>query len=156
MGLVAGGRRPALFALLCVIALLGSTGCSGGPPNPTPAIVVSNAWVQVTGDSDLPAAGYFTIDNRGATADTLLSASSPGATSVELHQTGPEMSGMIGMDSVASVGCSAHATVTFAPGGYHLMISGLVTALNAGGHLELDLMFAHAGTIVVQAEVRQV
>jgi periplasmic copper chaperone A len=156
MVLVTGSGRPALLALLCVIALLGSTGCSGSPPSPAPAIVVSDAWVQVTGGNDLPAAGYFRIDNRGDTDDTLLSASSPGATSVELHQTGPEMSGMIGMNSVASVPCSAHATVTFAPGGYHLMISGLVAQLRPGDYLELALGFARAGTIVVQAEVRRV
>jgi len=151
-----GSGRHALLALLGVLALLASAACSGSPSTPTPAIVVSDAWIQVTGGSDLPAAGYFTIDNRGGTDDTLLSASSPGATLVELHQTGPEMSGMIGMNAVASVTCSAHATVTFAPGSYHLMLSGLVAQLRTGDHLELDLVFARAGTIVVQAEVRQV
>jgi copper(I)-binding protein len=153
---VAGSGRRVLLSLLGVLALLGSAGCSGSPSTPTAAIVVSDAWVQVTGGSALPAAGYFTIDNRGDADDTLLSASSPGATLVELHQTGPEMSGMIGMNAVASVPCSAHATVTFAPGGYHLMLSGLVAQLRTGDHVELDLVFARAGTIVVQAAVRQV
>jgi copper(I)-binding protein len=49
----------------------------------------------------------------------------------------------------------AGGTVTLAPGGYHLMIMGLTKTLEVGGKLELDLVFEHAGKVVVQAEVRQ-
>ena len=68
----------------------------------------------------------------------------------------PDMSGMIGMARVAQVTCPAGGRLAFAPGGYHLMITGLHRALAAGDTLELDLVFAHAGTIVVQAAVRHV
>jgi periplasmic copper chaperone A len=149
-------RGRALLLCLAVVALLGGAACSAGGPQASPLIVVNGAWVQVSGGVELPAAGYFEIVNRGSTDDSLVSASSPGAASVELHQTMPEMSGMIGMESVAQVTCPAGATVTFAPGGYHLMITGLRAALRSGDSFELDLVFEHAGTIVVQAEVRQV
>ena len=150
-------RRWRLLLLVGVIALLGGAACSSGiQPSPLPAITVSGAWVQVSGGMDLPAAGYFTIENHGSADDALVSASSPGAASVELHETMPEMSGMIGMDAVGKVGCPAGASVAFAPGGYHLMIMGLTTQLKAGDRLELDLVFEHAGKIVSQAEVRQV
>ena len=158
-------QRPATVAriqgrvlLLClaVIALLGGAACAGSSPTPSPVIVVGGAWVQVSGGQDLPAAGYFVIDNRGSADDTLVSASSPGAASVELHQTMPDMSGIIGMESVAQVTCPAGGSVTFAPGAYHLMIMGLTRPLTAGDTLELDLVFQHAGTIVVQAAVRRV
>ena len=150
-------RRRQRLLLVGVIALLGGAACSSGTqPSPLPAITVSDAWVQVSGGMDLPAAGYFTIENHGSADDALLSASSPRAAAVELHETMPEMSGMIGMDAVARVSCPAGGTVAFAPGGYHLMISGLTGQLKAGDLLELDLVFEHAGTIVVQAEVRQV
>ncbi len=145
----------ALLAL-CLLALLGGAACSDSASSPAPAVVVSEAWVQVAGGIDEPAAGYFTIDNQGNSADVLLSASSPAASSVELHETMPGMSGMVGMESVAQVVCPAGTTVTFAPGGYHLMISGLRAALHAGDSLELDLVFEHAGRITVQAAVRQV
>jgi copper(I)-binding protein len=140
-----------------MVALLASAACSGTAPSPaSPAIVVSNAWVQVSGGIDQPAAGYLTIENRGTTDDTLLSASSPGAASVELHETMLEMSGMVGMESIAQVTCAAGGNVAFAPGGYHLMIMGLTRQLKAGDVLELDLVFEHADTIVAQAVVRQV
>jgi periplasmic copper chaperone A len=153
---VARIRGRAIVLCLAVIALLGGAACAASTPNASPLIVVGGAWVQVSGGQDLPAAGYFVIDNRGSADDTLLSASSPGAASVELHQTVPDMSGMIGMESVAQVTCPAGGSVTFAPGGYHLMIMGLTRQLTAGDALELDLVFEHAGTIVVQAAVRRV
>lgn len=148
--------RGRSLPLTAALVLLGTVACSGTPPSPPPGIVVSGAWVQVAGGIDQPAAGYLTIDNRGSTDDTLVFASSPDASSVELHETMPEMSGMIGMESVAQVTCPADATVTFAPGGYHLMITGLSAPLRSDDSFELDLEFEHAGTIVVQATVRQV
>jgi len=148
--------RGRLLLLLGAVALIGSSACSSGSqPGSSPAVTVSGAWVRITGGLDQPAAGYLTIDNHGSADDALLSASSPRAGSVELHETMPEMSGMIGMDSVTRVSCPAGGSVAFAPGGYHLMISGLSGQLKAGDLLELDLVFEHAGTIVVQAEVRQ-
>jgi copper(I)-binding protein len=153
---VARFRSRAVLLWLAAIALLGGAACGGSTPNASPLIVVNGAWVQVSGGVDLPAAGYFVIDNRGSADDTLLSASSPGSASVELHQTIPDMSGMIGMESVAQVTCPAGGSVTFAPGGDHLMIMGLTRQLAAGDALELDLVFQHAGTIVVQAAVRRV
>ena len=150
-------RGRLLPFLVGVLVLLGSAACSAGSPaSPSPAIVVSGAWVQVTGGMSLPAAGYFTIENHGSVDDALRAASSPGAASIELHETMPEMSGMTGMDSVARVSCPAGGSVAFAPGGYHLMIMGLTRQLKAGDELELDLVFEHAGTIIVQATVRQV
>ena len=156
--LVSRGRLQgrALLPWLALIALLGGAACTADRSQASAPIVVSGAWVQVSGGPELPAAGYFEIDNRGSADDRLLSASSPGAASVELHQTMPDMSGMIGMTAVAQVTCPAGSSVVFAPGGYHLMIMGLSRQLTAGDTLELDLVFAHAGTIVVQAAVRLV
>jgi len=149
-------RGRAVLLCFALVAALGGAACSAGGPQASPPIVVNGAWVQVSGGPELPAAGYFEIDNRGSTDDSLVSASSPGSASVELHQTMPDMSGMIGMTAVAQVTCPAGGSVTFAPGGYHLMIMGLSRQLATGDTLELDLVFAHAGTIVVQAAVRQV
>jgi copper(I)-binding protein len=140
---------------LALVALPGGAACSSSGPPATPSIVVSGAWVQVSGGIDLPAAGYFEIENRGSADDSLVSASSPGAASVELHQTMPDMAGMVGMAPVTRLTCPAGGSVSFAPGGYHLMIVGLRRQLEAGDTLELDLDFEHAGTIVVQAAVRQ-
>ncbi len=157
-----GARRPRFLALAvaAVTALAALAGCSilaGSAPSPIPTggIAVSAAWVQVSGGPELPAAGYLTIDNHGPAGDALVSASSPDAASVELHETALDSSGMTGMMPVAQLACPVGGTVTLAPGGYHLMIMGLTRALKAGDQLELDLVFEHAGRVIVRAEVRQ-
>ena len=151
-----GARGPRFLALVvAAVAALVLAACSGSAgASPSPAITISDAWVRVTGPG-LPAAGYLTIANQGSTADALVSASSPDAASVEVHETSTDSSGMVGMAPVARLSCPVGATVALAPGGYHLMISGLTRTLATGDRLELDLEFEHAGRVIVQAEVRQ-
>jgi hypothetical protein len=151
-----GIHRGAWLLILIASVLAGLGACSGvSQPSASPAITVSDAWVLISGGPDQPAAGYLTIANHGSADDALVAASSPGAASVEVHQSSMDSAGMIGMHPVARLGCPIGGTVALAPGGYHLMISGLTGQLRAGDRLELDLVFEHAGTIVVQAEVRQ-
>jgi copper(I)-binding protein len=140
-------------ALLLVMAAIAATlaGCStstGSVAAPT----VSAAWVR-PGDAGGDTAAYLVITGSGST-DALVSASSPGAAMVELHETSTDSAGMTGMHPLASLTISAGATVTLEPGGYHLMIMGLKGALAVGDTFELDLVFQHAGPVVVQAEVR--
>jgi copper(I)-binding protein len=137
-------------------ALAGLGACSGvSQPSASPGVTIRDPWILVAGGIEQPAAGYLTIANTGSTADALTSVSSPGAASVEIHETAMDSSGMMGMHPVTRLDCPIGGTVSLAPGGYHLMITGLKAVLKAGDLFELDLVFEHAGTIVVQAEVRQ-
>lgn len=135
-----------MFAVVASLA-----GCSSAAATPA----VSGAWVRPSMGSDQPAAAYLTIANASGQSDALLGASAPGAASVEIHQTSTGMNGMTGMAPVSRLEIPAGGTVTLAPGGTHLMIMGLATPLQVGGTLELRLVFEHAGTVVVRAEVRQ-
>ena len=144
-------RLVAVFMLTIVVASL--AGCSSGGAAAPP--IISEAWVRPAMGMDQPAAAYLVITNSSGQADALLGASTPGATSVELHQTSTDTSGMTGMHPVARLDVPAGGTVKLEPGGYHLMIMGLSKPLELGAKLELDLIFEHAGKVVVQAEVRQ-
>jgi copper(I)-binding protein len=149
-------RRPAVawVALVALALLLAS--CSGSAASSVaPTLTITAPWILVSGGIDQPAAGYLTITNAGTSADALASASSPGAASVELHQSAMDASGMMGMMPVDRIEVPAGGSVSLAPGGYHLMISRLKAQLTAGARFELDLVFDHAGTIVVEAEVRR-
>jgi hypothetical protein len=127
-------------------------------------------------------AGYFVVTNGGSTADTLLSASSPIAKTVQLHETKmvdasamPSASGMGGMSAepsmamgsampssggmmtmveVKSVDVPAGGSVAFKPGGYHVMFMDLTGTPATGSTIDLTLTFAKAGQITVKAEVR--
>jgi copper(I)-binding protein len=138
-----------LFAALAVAAVA-----------KTNTIVVSAPWSR-------PAVGtgvvYFTVANPSATPDRLIGATSPVAGAVEIHEStetmgsmnGMAMGGTASMHRVAFVSVPAHATVQFAPGGYHIMLIGLHHDLHANQTFPLRLHFSHAGweavTVPVQA-----
>jgi copper(I)-binding protein len=103
---------------------------------------------------DRPAGGYLVITG-GPTADALLTVTSPAAGSVEIHETTTDASGMTGMHPIPRLEIPAGATVELKPGGYHLMLMQVVEGtLEVGKSVTLELTFEHAGTVVVQAEVR--
>jgi hypothetical protein len=93
------------------------------------------------------------IDNGGTAADALLTASTPLAAKVEIHET-TTSGGMTGMHPVDRLEIPAGGTVRLEPGGVHLMLMGLTGPVEPGTTVSLELRFEHAGTIVVQAPVR--
>lgn len=146
-------RPSRSLALLVAASVIAIAGCGPGAPS-SAAPTVSEAWAR-----SAPAAGqsaaYFTISNPATTADTLLSASSPDVGMVELHQTWMDGSGMSGMHPVERVEVPAGGSVVFQPGGYHLMLMDMSAELVAGRTIELDLVFEHAGKVVIMAEIRK-
>ena len=140
-----------LFGFVVVAATLAACSSAASPAPPT----VSGAWARPAMGMDKPAAAYMTITNSSGQADVLIGVSTPGATSVEIHETTTDASGMTGMHPVDRIDVPAGGTVMLKPGGFHLMIMGLTAPLEVGSTLELDLVFEHAGKVVVQAEVRE-
>lgn len=149
--------RPTVpFALFILAAVVGACSTGGAATtSPPAALTVSDAWVRPPTAPTKPAAGYLVITNSSGAADALLSASTPAAASVEIHETTTDMNGMTGMSPVNRIDVPAGMTVRLQPGGFHLMINGLAKPLVVGETIELDLVFEHAGRVVVQAEVRQ-
>ena len=150
-------RRLVATIVACLLAGV-AVGCSGGAtasPSQAPGLTVTGAWVRAEEDVAQMTAAYLVIANAGPADDALVSVSSPGAMSVGMHETTMDASGMMGMHPVDRIPVPAGGSVTLAPGGYHLMIMGLKAPLKVGDHLELDLVFDHGGSVVVQAEVRQ-
>ncbi len=146
--------RPRLIRILALTgaiaiaaALLGA--CSSGGPT------VADPWIRLPAATDQTAA-YMTITNPGSSPDALLSASSPAAMSVQLHQSTTDASGMTAMSPVDRLEIPAGGTVELKPGGYHLMMMGLQSQLTVGSKVDIELVFEKAGKVKVTAEVRQV
>jgi len=145
-------RATAVVALALGVALaMGLAGCSSRSAG---SLSASDAWARPA-SAGAETAIYLTIANTGSTADALLSASSPTATSVQLHESSTDMNGMTGMAPVDQIDIPAGQTVSLAPGGMHLMVTGLAKGLEVGSAIDLDLVFQHAGPMHVTAEVRQ-
>ena len=111
-----------------------------------PEVTVTQGRMQVLLPSR-PAAGYFTLENEGAMPLVLSGASAPDCQSLMLHQS-TEQGGMARMAMVTSVPVPPHGSISFAPGGYHLMCmepSGAL--LTHTGTETVTLEFAGGGSV---------
>ena len=116
-------------------------------------LTVRDAVIRAVAPGVPNTAGYLVIANAGAKPDKLVSAACTCARSVEVHLS-HVMNGTAMMMPAGSVDIPAGRTVSFAPGGYHLMVTGLKAPLKDGGSQELTLKFEHAGTLVVPFAVK--
>ena len=98
-------------------------------------------------------AGYLTIANAGAKSDKLVSVTCACAKSVEVHLS-HVMNGTAMMMPSAPVDVPAGGQVSFAPGGYHLMLVGLKAPLIEDKPQMLIMKFQHAGAVPVTFSVR--
>ena len=138
--------RP--FLLFAAAAAL--TSCNR--PDQSPQITVANAWARPTVAGQTSAAAYATIANAGD-GDRLIAASSPAASHVTLHMT-QVTNGVARMRQQAEgISVPAGERVELAPGGTHVMLTGLKTPLLEGGTFELRLNFERAGEKVVVARI---
>jgi copper(I)-binding protein len=94
---------------------------------------------------------YLTITAGGA-PDTLTGVTTPLAAEAALHQSIDDH-GVIKMRPLASLPAESDKPVTLAPGGYHIMLSGLKQALKQGDSFPITLSFAKAGQVTAIATV---
>lgn len=97
-------------------------------------------------------AAYFTVMNHGEAADRLVAVTSPAASRVQLHLT--RMDGdVMRMEPVDRLEIPPGGKVELRPGGFHLMLTGLVAPLKEGDTFEVVLQFQNAGDVKVTIPV---
>jgi copper(I)-binding protein len=116
------------------------------------SIVISDGWSRPTATGMAVGVAYFRVRNDGAADDAIVSASTPAAARVEMHQT-TLADGMARMRPLKAIAVPAKATVAVAPGGIHLMLVDLATPLAAGTRVPLVLQFRNAGRIEIRLAV---
>ena len=115
-------------------------------------VVITNAWLRAL-PANLPAGGYFTLHNGTARALTLIGANSPACGVLMLHKS-EEMSGVSSMSDVPSIKVPPGGTLTFAPGGYHLMCTGPSALLRQSAMVPVTLDFADGSKLDASFLVR--
>lgn len=116
-------------------------------------ISLSDPWARMGMSGDNSAA-YMYISNTSG-EDTLISAQSTVAKSVELHTVIKGDDGMMQMRPVeGGVTIPAQGNQTLKPGSYHIMLIGLNQDLKKGDTFEVELTFANAGIVPITVEVR--
>lgn len=116
---------------------------------------VTDVWARSSPMVDGAAAAYMNIQG-GAEDDALVSASVAAdvAGKVELHET-RMVDGKHSMQMVPGIDIPAGGSVALEPGGYHIMLMGLVEPLEPGEIFDMDLVFESGATITVEVEVRE-
>ena len=138
-------RRLSLIGALLLAA------CKPAAPT-APAITVLDAWARETAPGQTSGAAYFTIVNMGSEGDKLVSVTTPAASMAMIHGSS-NSNGVMAMRMMADLPVPGSATVTLAPLGTHLMLTGLSAPLHAGDRVPLTLRFARAGARQVDAAV---
>ena len=115
-------------------------------------LVIDHPYARATPPGATTGGAYVTVENKGATPDKLLAASTPAAKFVEIHQMSMN-GGMMTMRAVQGIEIKAGARIELKPGGYHLMLLDLKKPLRTGAKIPLTLVFEKAGKLEVSAWV---
>ena len=143
-------RLPIFVALGSIALLVAAT------PAAADDISVKQAWSRATPKGAQVASGYLTIENRGASADKLISVATPAATKIEIHEMTTHDGIMVMRPIEGGLTIPPGASVTLAPGGSHLMFIGLSAPFSEGERVPAALMFEKAGKIDVTFDVGSV
>jgi copper(I)-binding protein len=115
-------------------------------------ITVVAPWARATPGGTKVGGAYLELKAAAGAGDRLVSASSPAAGSVEIHEHASE-GGVMKMRRIDGLAVPAGASVMLKPGGYHLMLMDLKQPLKQGDKLQLTLTFEKAGTLSVEGPV---
>ncbi|MEJ0041513.1 MAG: copper chaperone PCu(A)C [Rhizomicrobium sp.] len=106
-------------------------------------VSVSHAYLRLI--PGVPAAGYFTLSNRTKAAITLTGAHSADCGMLMMHRSSTE-GGMARMEDASALAVAAGRSLSFAPGGYHLMCMDPSPRLRVGGTATVTLEFGGGAT----------
>ena len=117
------------------------------------SLEISQPWARATAPTAPAGCGYLAITNKGTTPDRLVSASSPAAQTVQVHEMKMDGNIMRMREVDHGLEIAPGATVKLAPGGFHLMMMGLKGPFKQGATVPVTLVFEKAGRIDVELTV---
>lgn len=165
--------RSARIGIAFGVALLALTGCtaeSGSAPGAgslagsavstssdaktADSITIEDAWVKSAAAGDMTA-GFGTLENAGSDAANIVSVQSTASPMMELHETVANESGQMVMREVeGGFVIPAKDHLHLEPGGNHIMMMDLPSAVRAGDDVTFTLTFADDSTYEFTAIVK--
>ncbi|MBP7942933.1 MAG: copper chaperone PCu(A)C [Polynucleobacter sp.] len=140
-----------LNALLAAVVSFGLVGFAQAQNAKVGSLQIENAYTRATVPGQMAAGGFMKIENKGG-VDLLVSASSPVAGEVQLHEMAME-GNVMKMRQVKDIPVPAGGAVELKPGGLHLMFMSIKAPLTAGETVPVKLKFAKAGEVEVKFPV---
>ena len=155
--------RPSLALLLLTgLALLPACGDRSGEDT-SGEITALLPWVRVpiaaapadsTDAAPVSTAAYLVLQNPTPNADALVGVATPAAEAAEIHSVTMD-DGVMRMRQVDAVPIPAAGEAVLEPGGYHIMLIGLLDPLAEGSSIPLELRLESGRTFTILAPVRE-
>ncbi|ACR31850.1 copper chaperone PCu(A)C [Burkholderia glumae] len=125
------------FRLLAAVPLAAACATALAAPG---TLTISHCRIRAM-PAGIPSGGFFEVANSGAKPVDLTEVSTDAFGMVMLHQTqsNGSMSKMVMVDKAT---VPAHGTLSFAPGGYHVMLEEPKQALKVGTTIPLTFTFS--------------
>ena len=131
-----------------LLLLLSMTACGDG-------LSVSDAYIRGLPPGQTVTAAFMTLNNGLSQECRLIGAGSSVASSAEIHAH-THQNGTMSMRPVSEVVVPAGKSISFEPGGYHLMLFGLKKSLSDGEEHRVTLLFEGCPEVTVTLPVRSV
>jgi copper(I)-binding protein len=137
---------------LLVLLLAAASALAHADPVDAGSLRIDKPWARATAQGQKVGGAYLEIDNRGNAPDRLLGVTSQVADAAQLHRM--QMEGnVMRMREVDAITIPAGSKVVLAPGGLHVMLTGLHAPLKTGETFSLTLRFEKAGEVEVPVKV---
>jgi copper(I)-binding protein len=137
--------RHVVLAAAALLALAATPALAQG-------VQVHDAWARATTSAARVGGVFLTLKATGE-GDRVVSASSPVAEKVELHETIRD-GNVMRMREVPALMVPAGGTVELKPGSYHIMLIGLKQPLNRGESFPLTITFEKAPAVTTTVTVQ--
>src|SRR5262245_50142678 len=125
------GPSVALGGILALAFFAGAIGIAAAHEFTAGAVTVAHPWARATPGGANVGGAYLEVKAAPGRGDRLVGARTPAAAAVELHSHVME-SGIARMRRVDGIAVPGGKSVVLAPGGYHLMLTGLKGPLKEG------------------------
>lgn len=153
--------RFSMFAAGLAMFGVGLAGCSEQETEPTaeqaadgvPGVTVENARLVLPPVSGNPAVAYFDLTYDGERAVMLRRADVEGAESAQLHEM-VEVAGVMEMGESVPLRINTGETISYAPGGRHVMVFGPPSNWQAGDTAQVTLTFLGGDTVTFPATIQ--
>ncbi len=116
---------------------------------------VNDPYVRAIPPGQKISAAFMLLKNNSDKDIDLIKASSDSAKHVELHEHVHE-DGMMKMRQVAKISVAAHGQTVLKPGGYHIMLIGLVKPIQPKDMINITLEFSDGSKQQIKAEVKKI
>ena len=117
-------------------------------------VSVRDPWIREAPPGMTTMAGYMALRNNTSQPQVLVAANSSSFETLMMHRTMIQ-DGMASMAHTSQIELAPNASLVFAPGGYHLMLTNPKRTLRAGDRVDIILEFRGGLRLPVTFEIRQ-